>query len=73
MALLKKKSKVEYTFQDYCKKQIAYFTACLDSSDNKEDRDSFERFISKYELMILEYNRYQKEIEYLERKAKYES
>lgn len=64
----KKKRKIDYTFQDYCQKQITLYENLEDTDTDIAAKKLYESMIGRYELMIAEYKRYNKEKELMERK-----
>lgn len=66
--LLKKKRKVNYTFQDYCEKQIKLYEDLIDNEQEAGNKKLFEGMVGRFEVMIAEYKRYNKECELMERK-----
>lgn len=69
MALFKKKPKITYTFSDYCAKQINLYITLEDEDSDPEARQFYKQMQSRYTMMAAEYKRYQKEVDYLERKG----
>lgn len=69
MALFKKKPKIGYTFQDYCAKQINLYITLEDEDSDPEARQFYKQMQSRYTMMVAEYKRYLKEVDYLERKG----
>lgn len=64
----KKKRKIDYTFQDYCQKQITLYENLEDTDSDTTNKKMYEAMIGRYELMIAEYKRFNKERELMERK-----
>lgn len=73
MNLFKKKTpKIEYTFKDFCDKQIALYQSLADNEPAGKETALYESMIARYTTMKSEYQRYRHEVEYMERKQKYE-
>ena len=70
--LFRKKSKIQYDFEAYIKKQTDYFTSLLDTEEDKNKREVINGIISQYENMLYEYRRYKQEFDYLERRKHHE-
>lgn len=73
MNLFKRKDpKIEYTFRDFCDKQIQLYQSLADNEPAGKETALYEAMISRYTTMKSEYQRYRHEVEYMERKQKYE-
>lgn len=66
--MLKRKRKIKYDFSDYCQKQITLYQNLQDTDNDPVSKKLYESMIGRYELMIAEYKRYNKEKELMERK-----
>lgn len=66
--LFKKKRKIDYTFSDYCRKQITLYQSMQDTDLDQGKKKLYEEMIGRYELMEFEYKRFLKEKELMERK-----
>lgn len=64
--------KIEYTFRDFCDKQIALYQSLADNEPAGKETALYESMIARYQTMKAEYQRYRHEVEYMERKQKNE-
>lgn len=68
MGLIKKKRKITYNFMDYCQKQITIYQNLQDTDTDPVNNKLYETMVGRYEMMIAEFKRYNKERELMERK-----
>ena len=68
MGLIKKKRKITYNFMDYCQKQITIYQNLQDTDTDPVNSKLYVTMVGRYEMMIAEFKRYNKERELMERK-----
>ena len=59
------RKKVDYTFPDYCRKQIAMYECIKEAETDLRSKSVYDGVIARYDLMLNEYAAYQHDLEFM--------